>query len=112
MVSHAPAGHAANAGTVPPPRTPPLPLTPSLRTQADSRAYPLAKDNLVNEIQNLVQQAANYKQLKKGANEGISHSHAHVHAHTLTHSPLALSCHHCVLPKRISSRPHGRVNVL
>ena len=36
---------------------------------ADSRAYPLAKDNLVNEIQNLVQQAANYKQLKKGANE-------------------------------------------
>ena len=43
---------------------------------ADSRAYPLAKDNLVNEIQSLVQQATNYKQLKKGANEGIPLTHS------------------------------------
>merc|ERR1711869_136163 len=32
-------------------------------------AYPLAKENLTVTILDLVQQAANYKQLKKGANE-------------------------------------------
>merc|ERR1711994_1167265 len=32
-------------------------------------AYPLAKENLTVTLLDLVQQAANYKQLKKGANE-------------------------------------------
>eukprot|EP01084_Bolivina_argentea_P234098 394119_1 len=33
------------------------------------KAYPLAKQDLSNSILELVQQAANYKQLKRGANE-------------------------------------------
>mmetsp|Transcript_17901 Transcript_17901/g.29050 ORF Transcript_17901/g.29050 Transcript_17901/m.29050 type:complete len:130 (-) Transcript_17901:118-507(-) len=36
----------------------------------DPRAYPLAGDDLTVSILELTQQAANYKQLKKGANEG------------------------------------------
>lgn len=35
------------------------------------KAYPLADSQLTITILDLVQQAANYKQLKKGANEGI-----------------------------------------
>jgi len=35
----------------------------------DPRAYPLAQEDLTVTILDLVQQAANYKQLKKGANE-------------------------------------------
>lgn len=34
------------------------------------KAYPLADSHLTITILDLVQQAANYKQLKKGANEG------------------------------------------
>lgn len=34
------------------------------------KAYPLADAQLSNTIMDIVQQAANYKQLKKGANEG------------------------------------------
>ena len=34
-----------------------------------SRAYPLADSKLTNSLLDLVQQAQNYKQLKKGANE-------------------------------------------
>lgn len=34
------------------------------------KAYPLADAQLTNTILDIVQQAANYKQLKKGANEG------------------------------------------
>lgn len=36
-----------------------------------SKAYPLADAQLTITIMDLVQQAANYKQLKKGANEGL-----------------------------------------
>jgi ribosomal protein L7Ae-like RNA K-turn-binding protein len=36
---------------------------------SESRAYPLADEKLTAGILDLVQQAANYKQLKKGANE-------------------------------------------
>ncbi|KAF9509956.1 hypothetical protein BS47DRAFT_1300765 [Hydnum rufescens UP504] len=36
---------------------------------ADPRAYPIADEALTNQILDLVQQAASYKQLKKGANE-------------------------------------------
>jgi hypothetical protein len=35
------------------------------------KAYPLADDALTVKILDLVQQASNYKQLKKGANEGV-----------------------------------------
>ena len=36
------------------------------------KAYPLADASLSNKILEVVQQASNYKQLKKGANEGKS----------------------------------------
>jgi hypothetical protein len=36
------------------------------------KAYPLADAALTNTILDIVQQATNYKQLKKGANEGAS----------------------------------------
>eukprot|EP00983_Pelagomonas_calceolata_P109770 1159593-Pelagomonas_calceolata.AAC.6 len=38
--------------------------------QVNSKAYPLADAQLSNTILDIVQQSANYKQLKKGANEG------------------------------------------
>ncbi|KAK8795652.1 hypothetical protein WA158_000309 [Blastocystis sp. Blastoise] len=38
---------------------------------ANPKAYPLADGNLTVSILDLVQQATNYKQLKKGANEAI-----------------------------------------
>jgi len=37
--------------------------------QQESKAYPLAKPDMTVSILEMVQQAANYKQLKKGANE-------------------------------------------
>ncbi|KAJ2488019.1 RNA binding protein snu13 [Coemansia sp. RSA 2050] len=37
--------------------------------EVNPKAFPLADASLVNRIQDLVQQAAHYKQLKKGANE-------------------------------------------
>merc|ERR1739846_285681 len=40
-----------------------------MEVKTDPRAYPLAKDELTAKILNLVQQASNYKQLRKGANE-------------------------------------------
>jgi hypothetical protein len=39
------------------------------------KAYPLADAQLTNTILDIVQQAANYKQLKKGANEGEPPGH-------------------------------------
>jgi len=44
--------------------------------QVNSKAYPLADAQLSNTILDIVQQASNYKQLKKGANEGEESSHA------------------------------------
>merc|ERR1711862_835367 len=40
-----------------------------MEVKTDPRAYPMAKDALTTKILNLGQQAVNYKQLKKGANE-------------------------------------------
>ena len=40
-----------------------------MESKSDPRAYPMAKDALTTKILNLAQQATNYKQLKKGANE-------------------------------------------
>ena len=41
--------------------------------QADNpKAFPLADDKLAIQILDLIGQAANYKQLKKGANEGAA----------------------------------------
>lgn len=37
--------------------------------EVNPKAYPLANSELTNSILDLVQQASNYKQLKKGANE-------------------------------------------
>ncbi|XP_030840618.1 NHP2-like protein 1 [Strongylocentrotus purpuratus] len=37
--------------------------------EVNSKAYPLADGDLTKKLLNLVQQAVNYKQLKKGANE-------------------------------------------
>jgi len=39
--------------------------------EINPKAYPLADEDLNKSILDLVQQALNYKQLKKGANEGI-----------------------------------------
>ena len=36
---------------------------------ANSKAYPLAKPDMAGSILDLIQQAANYKQIRKGANE-------------------------------------------
>ena len=61
------------------PRTPcrtrlhPLPHPPSTRQADDApnpKAFPLADAQLTVTILDVIQQAANYKQLKKGANEG------------------------------------------
>ena len=38
--------------------------------EVNPKAYPLAEPQLTQNILDLVQQAANYKQLRKGANEG------------------------------------------
>eukprot|EP01061_Rhynchopus_euleeides_P022650 TRINITY_DN3699_c0_g2_i1.p1 TRINITY_DN3699_c0_g2~~TRINITY_DN3699_c0_g2_i1.p1 ORF type:complete len:127 (+),score=69.43 TRINITY_DN3699_c0_g2_i1:64-444(+) len=38
-------------------------------TEVSDKAYPMADDALTRKILDLVQQASNYKQLKKGANE-------------------------------------------
>lgn len=40
--------------------------------EVNPKAYPLADATLTTKILNLVQQTANYKQLRKGANEGNS----------------------------------------
>lgn len=37
------------------------------------KAYPLAPPDLSNRVLELIQQACNYKQLRKGANEGHLH---------------------------------------
>lgn len=42
-------------------------------SEINPKAYPLADEELNKSILDLVQQALNYKQLKKGANEGIKH---------------------------------------
>lgn len=38
--------------------------------EVNPKAYPLADPELSSKILNLVQQAVNYKQIRKGANEG------------------------------------------
>lgn len=42
----------------------------SLQEEVNPKAYPLADAELTKKILDLVQQAVNYKQLRKGANEG------------------------------------------
>ena len=44
-------------------------LLQATEVKTDPRAYPLADAKLTTDLLELVQQAANYKQLKKGANE-------------------------------------------
>lgn len=45
--------------------------------QVNPKAYPLADATLTKTILDLVQQASNYKQLRKGANEGKGRNHTH-----------------------------------
>ena len=42
-----------------------------MKEEINPKAYPLADEDLNKSILDLAQQALNYKQLKKGANEGI-----------------------------------------
>lgn len=44
----------------------------STTNDSASKAFPLATEEMNGVLLDLVQQAGNYKQLKKGANEGIS----------------------------------------
>jgi len=44
-------------------------MSATQESSAQSKAYPLASADLSTTVLNVVQQAANYKQLKKGANE-------------------------------------------
>lgn len=45
--------------------------------QVNPKAYPLADATLTKTILDLVQQASNYKQLRKGANEGTDGKYRH-----------------------------------
>ena len=54
------------------------------------KAYPLADEDLNKHILDLVQQAMNYKQLKKGANEGIYYLHAEFFSHKTKTGPLLI----------------------
>ena len=63
------------------------------------KAYPLADAQLSNTILDIVQQAANYKQLRKGANEGARRpgflqTGASCEGPALTCSPCLLLCSH------------------
>lgn len=42
----------------------------NITLDVNPKAYPLADQQMTTKILNLVQQAMNYKQLRKGANEG------------------------------------------
>jgi hypothetical protein len=50
----------------------PNPSTQTQGTEVSKKAFPLASADLTVAILDLIQQANNYKQLKKGANEGAS----------------------------------------
>ncbi len=45
-------------------------MAPKQDEEVNPKAYPLAKPDMAQTILDLVQQAVNYKQLRKGANEG------------------------------------------
>ena len=62
------------------------PQTNGAAEEVNRKAYPLANPALTKTILDLVQQASHYKQLKKGANEGMSciYGIVHSHVHTLT----------------------------
>lgn len=49
----------------------------NIALDVNPKAYPLADQQLTTKILNLVQQAMNYKQLRKGANEGLYQLHYH-----------------------------------
>ena len=49
-----------------------------MTAEVNPKAYPLADQQLSVTILDLVNQASNYKQLRKGANEGYRHRHLYV----------------------------------
>ena len=61
------APHVARQRRAPPPRAPTRPT--NVMAEVNPKAYPLADAQLQVTILDLTQQACNYKQLKKGANE-------------------------------------------
>ena len=110
--------------------TPPPPLLPShLRRLTASMAMPrltrLPAAQLTNTILDIVQQAANYKQLKKGANEGDHHRRSlllriapglvltvcatalRMNAAT-SPANIGLCSHEDAEPRRVRVRGHGR----
>merc|ERR1711903_437522 len=64
--------------------------------EVNPKAYPLAKENLTVSILDLVQQAANYKQLRKGANEAtktLNRGTAEIIVLTADAEPLEILLH-------------------
>lgn len=49
----------------------------NITLDVNPKAYPLADQQLTTKILNLVQQAMNYKQLRKGANEGKNYHNSY-----------------------------------
>ncbi len=72
----------------------PLPPPPAPFPQSDEpnpKAFPLADPQLAVTILDVVQQAANYKQLKKGANEGEAHPCGRSHPVSQTRTRLSVA---------------------
>jgi hypothetical protein len=59
---------------------------------SESKAWPLADQSLSLKILELVQQANNYKQLKKGANEGKARPVARILRHPSAWAGLTVFC--------------------
>ena len=79
-----------------------------LQAEPNPKAFPLADAALSITILDVVQQAANYKQLKKGANEGARRPHFRIKAHP------SLSCSHAraLTICSLSSRPQTATKTL
>ena len=59
---------------------------------SNPKAFPLADAELTVTILDLVQQAVNYKQLKKGANEGEMHTTMQVMCLCCVHAASVANC--------------------
>ncbi|EEC08625.1 box H/ACA snoRNP, putative, partial [Ixodes scapularis] len=81
--------------------------------EVNPKAYPLADPELTTKILNVVQQATNYKQMKKGANEGeaLNRGLAEIIVMAADATPLEillhlpLLCEDKVCPQRSFSQP-------
>merc|ERR1712062_274726 len=79
---------------------------PKMTEEVNPKAYPLADPELTQKILELVKQASNYKQLKKGANEAtktLNRSIAEFIVRLLMPSLLKFCCiYHCYVKIRMS----------